>query len=336
MPASELALEVVIFNYNYARYLPDSLHGLEIQSRRPDMVRVSDDASPADPPDKLHDILAPFPWAKLQVNTRNLGAVEHFRTRIAEVSLGAYMILSADDFLMDPDFLADAMRILRDHPDIVVVYGQIRLIDDSKQPCTASESGWALFERRTAAPNAAGWTFLSGTTVRQALAFDNVMPAVCCVVRSSVHRTLPPFPIANPHCHDWQQWYLLTYLGNFARIERPVLAYRRHGNNLSAHFEQSGDALSHLEQAYRELLERPEVGCGDAALLRIGCVRKLLLGVPLRHLASCLWRYRFTGVGINILREAVYRRLSRRFHLCYTRCRDAVYSQYLKQGKGAH
>lgn len=309
------SLEVIVFTYNYARFLPACLHGLELQTRYPNLVRVSDDHSTDDNEATLREVVGRFPRAQLRINPENLGAVEHFRQRIGEVTCDAYMLYSGDDFLVDPTFLADAMRILELHEDIVMVCGHLRQVNEDGDPLPPPEqgalSGWhAMQGMDGSAPES--WTRLPGAQVRARLAFENVIPAVCNVIRSRVHQQLPAFPIANPQCHDWQQWYLLSYLGDFARIERPVICYRVHQANLTHRFESEQQALSLLDLGYQQLLARPEITSIDRRNLRLGRYRKYLLDAPLRQLPARILRHLAVPAGMTVLKEAACRRCSRK------------------------
>ncbi len=108
-PVAFSYLAVVVFNYNYAAFLPDALHGLQQQCRPPDHVLVSDDCSPSDSAEELQRIVAAFPGVKFVRNGDNLGAVEHFRRRVAGVSAKYYMVHSADDVLIVPRFFPVAV-----------------------------------------------------------------------------------------------------------------------------------------------------------------------------------------------------------------------------------
>ncbi|MCO4763496.1 MAG: glycosyltransferase [Myxococcales bacterium] len=298
------SLEVVIFSYNFARFLPDALAGVAAQTRQPDAWIVSDDCSPKDTPAELAAIVAPFPGAKLLHTPHNMGPVAHFRHRIAQVQSDAYLLLSGDDYLVDPGFLQQASDILAAEPDINVVFGHHLSVD---------QDGRATVPERPAAD--AAWTRLNGTALRAQLAYENVVPAVCSVIRTSVHDKIPPFPLDSPTRHDWQQWYLMTYHGDFARIEKTVIHYRAHGDNISVGAAQSLRMAATVGEAYTQLMARPECTEEDRRHLRAGLNRIRLRGARIAELPGVVaGRIGSPGLGLALaetLAERGGRRLSR-------------------------
>lgn len=310
-------LTVVVFNYNYAEFLPDALDGLKHQDMRPDITLVSDDDSPLNSARDLERIVAGYPGVILERNRTNLGAVKHFRKRVAEVSTKYYMVHSADDFLVDPMFFRDATRLLEERPDLVAVFGYA---GDRQTDGRVVLPRNPIHERRL--------TVFEGSELRVQLAYENVVPAVCVVIRTSVHQSLPPFPIANPHVHDWQQWYLMTYLGNFARLERVVCHRYIHGSNLSERYELAGDASVHVDAGYQQLLGRPEIQDEDMRHLAIGRRRHRIRTSPAKRLPLVMMKELWREGGLDAAKESLHERVIRRFTLRRKRLRSDFLSKY--------
>lgn len=262
-------LEVIVFNYNYGSFLGEALAGIAAQTLRPTRTVVSDDCSPLDAMRDLQEtITAQLPAATLVQNPENLGALEHYRKRTAEVSCDAYMVHSADDLLTDKDFLRNAIEILEENDDIIMVFGKYMNIDIDGNVCgVSSKQGWNIGRHIEGVDKMEGWSRIPGDVARSYLFFDNVIPAICNVIRSSVHQSLPPFPIGNPHVHDWAQWFLMTYYGNFARIDRYVINNRVHEESLSETFERNNVAHLHYRDAYMDILQRDEVEDSERCIL---------------------------------------------------------------------
>ena len=314
-------LEVIVFSYNFGDFLADALAGIAAQRRQPDRWLVSDDCSPKCSLDALRHIVAPFPSAQLVRNERNMGPVAHFRHRISAVTADAYLVLSGDDYLVDPNFLADATAILNAHPDINVVFGQHLTVDTD---------GRAVTPERSATKSA--WTRLDGATLRTRLAYENVVPAVCSVVRTAIHEKVPPFPLDSSTRHDWQQWYLMTYHGDFAQIDRTVVHYRVHGANISVGQTQGIRMAATVEEAYDQLLARPECSDEDRRHLRAGLSRILLRGAPLRQLPRIIAR-QLSAPGLSLaVAETLAERSGRNLDQVATRLRD----RFLDRLTGGH
>jgi hypothetical protein len=276
-------VEVVLITYKYDHWLPGCLDALAKQSLQPARVRVSDDASPGQHGEAFRALAAHYPWAEFHQNPHNMGNIAHVRQRIHEVSAPYYLLLSADDLLIDPDFLRDAVEALRQTPTAVAVYGQYHVMDQTGRVVHA-------------APKVAvePTSVFSAAEMRSMLALSNVVPAVCTVVRTSVHQQVPPFPIDNALAHDWCQWYLMAEQGDFVRINRPVLQYRVHQQSLSQSMIRDQRALQETKLMYDQLLAWPGVSDQERAMLRRGKARNAMKMSRFRDLpafvASTPWR----------------------------------------------
>lgn len=279
------ALTVRIVSYNHRRYLADALDGVTRQTRRPDVVTVTDDCSPNDDEETLRDIVSSYAGFDFERTPTNLGAVAQFRRAVHGVSTPYYMLHAADDALTDKSFLADAVDYLEANPTVIAVHGRTCAVDANRNALDSRpvrRSGEVL--RRPA------------KVLRKQLARANVVPAVCVVIRTEIHQHLPPFPIDNPLCHDWQQWYLMTYFGDFAVIDRTVMDYRVHGANLSMGDEQRRSVERLWLRGYQELLSHPLVRGEDR------------------------WRLQVWGAHQRAKRHRIYRASSR----CLTQTRAAL------------
>jgi hypothetical protein len=294
------SLAVVMFSYNYRRFMAEAVQGVLAQRRRPDRVMVNDDCSPEDSEADLRATLAPFPDVELRRHAQNIGVVANYRQGIATVDEDAYMLHSCDDVLVDKDFLSDAVAILDAHPNVVVVFGTIARVD---------LQGRQLAPDPPRAPHP--YTLLDGAELRVRLAYDNPIPAPCTVVRTSVHAHVPPFPLDSVYRHDWQQWYLLSYYGDFAHIERPVMRSRVHGSNLSVGAAASRRMHAAVTRDYEDLIARPEVTPADEAHLRAGLARKRMLGATLAELPAELLRQRGHRAAFSALAEGLSARVAR-------------------------
>lgn len=280
------AVTVQVVSYNHLAYLPDALLGIQQQSLQPAVVHITDDCSPNDSEDALRAVVARFPGMTFERARSNLGAVAQLRAAVERVRTEYYMLHAADDRLVDPNFLRDAVEVLDANPEVVAVHGRIRHIDAAGRP---------LAKHQTTVGS--GVRLIAGATLRDQLAVENVVPAVCVVVRTAIHGRLPPFPIDNPLVHDWQQWYLMTYLGSFAVIDRTVMDYRVHATNLSVGRAQTIKRRTANIEGYAQLLARSELSDHDRRALKQGRrrLRRLLLRARLaqavpRPIAAALRR----------------------------------------------
>ncbi len=296
-----MTLTAIVFNYNYKRFLPDVLTSLVRQTRRPDRIVVSDDASPRDSLAELQAAVGQFDGVELIRNPVNLNNIEHYRARVAEVQTDAYLLMSADDYLVDDRFCEQALTVLRDNPKVVAVWGWHVAVDPlGREQMVRSY------------PPDREMTLLPGEQLRARLAFDNVVPAVCCVVRNSLHQHIGAYPVLNRHCGDWQQFYLFTYHGDFMQLERKVCHYRLHGANMSTSYEADAKTGALIAQGYQQLLDRPEITAEDRQRLLAGMCRSAIRHTPFRQMHRPLVQYGASHKVWLALAETVSERLARR------------------------
>jgi hypothetical protein len=293
----------VVMSYNYGRYMADNKRGLRAQTQQPDRVLVTDDKSPLDTPEAIRAVWSDIAHAEVVVNERNLGSIPHARRNVGLVRTDAYLQMSADDWLIDPDYVATACRILAENPNVVVVYGPHLAVDPEGQPLAhqhpidASEP----------------WTLIPGRALRTRMAYENVVSALCPVVRTSVFQLLPPFPDDNDLCADWIHWYLLTTAGDFARLNRRVVAYRMHGQNLHREHDRACRVMRLMDQGYATLLAHPRLDDDDRRHLRAGRARAVLRAATARELPSQFKRFAGSQAGWLALAEAMGERGARLF-----------------------
>jgi glycosyltransferase involved in cell wall biosynthesis len=322
-------VDIVVVHYNYGHYLPAAMDGIALQTRKPKKVIVQDDKSPKHSLEELQEILKPYPWAELRRNKDNLGIVGNLRAGFFDgpVTSEAYMLHSADDYLIDPEFLQDALTILEENEDIVLVFGQVNCVDAQNRPRPISSG----LVRRQHVDAEGPWTRIKAEDLRRELSYENTVPAICNVIRSNVHtREFPPLPIENPHCHDWQQWYMLTFHGDAARINRPVITYRWHEESLSAGFDKRNEEAALIELCYEQLMARPEVSEEDRKHLRRGRLRKRLRSKTMGGFIKSAIPALFGDGGWPLVKEEFFRRCERRAKLLHERARK----RFLKKNAG--
>ena len=116
----------------------------------------------------------------------------------------------------------------------------------------------------------------------------------------------------NPHVHDWLYWYLMSYCGDFARIERVVVHKHLHGDNVSEIFERSGVAAKHLDDGYGELLARPELTESERSTVRVGRRRHRIRMATARQFPFVCLREVFGRGSIGAMVESIMERISRK------------------------
>lgn len=306
-----LTFTYIVMNFNYARFLPANLAGMRLQTRQADRVLISDDVSTRDTPEQIRAAASAMPEAEILFNPKNIGSIPHARADVAMVRTDAYLLISADDYLVDPNFVADALALLEANPNLVAVTGHHESVD---------EHGKSLGPLKidTSSP----WTLLPARDLRRRLALENVVPAICTVVRTSAHARVPGYPVDNDLCGDWIHWYMLTFSGDVARLNRVVCAYRIHQQNLHIAHQRSGKQMHLMAEGYRTLLALPDLDEETRAILAAGRARVMIRSAPLRQLPGVLAREAGQSMAWLALAETLCERVARNLDKAAARYRE--------------
>lgn len=207
---------VVIAAYNSARYISQALDSVQAQTFRDYEVIVVNDGS--EDRAELEQILNSHPLPLIYISQENKGvsAARNAAIRIAQGEF--YAQLDADD-QWTPDYLEVQLRILRDNPDVALVYPNATIVSDD------ASSG---LEFMKISPSEGDVTFES--LVRQ-----RCVVMTCVTARMSVIRDAGMFDESMRSCEDFDLW--LRIVKNGGRIvyhRRPLALYRRHEGSLSS------------------------------------------------------------------------------------------------------
>ncbi len=130
-------ISIVLCTYNGARHLPAQLDSLLAQSRRPDRIVVSDDASI----DGSWGLLQAFAAAAMALGIEvvlrrqpcNLGFAANFSDALALAEGGLVFLCDQDD-VWHADKLALMSRAMQDDPDLLLLHSNARRVDVEGAP----------------------------------------------------------------------------------------------------------------------------------------------------------------------------------------------------------
>ena len=121
-PTTAPTVSVVVTNYNYARFLPQSVCSALAQGEADTEVIIVDDVSTDDSLKVMRDLAAGDARVRLIESPINSGPVAAFNRGLAAAT-GAYVIrLDADD-LLTPGSVARSTALAEQHPNVGFVYG---------------------------------------------------------------------------------------------------------------------------------------------------------------------------------------------------------------------
>lgn len=210
------AVTVVIPAYNSARYIGEALDSLKAQTFDDYEVIVVNDGS--DDREELERILKSHSLLITYLSQENKG-VSAARNAAIRVGRGEfYAQLDADD-QWTPDYLEVQLGILKENPDVVVVYPNATIIGDGVT---------AGLEFMKISPSEGEVTF-------ESLVQQKCVVMTCVTARMSAIRGAGMFDESIRSCEDFDLW--LRIVNNGGRIvyhRRPLVLYRRHVGSLSS------------------------------------------------------------------------------------------------------
>jgi len=253
--AAEIAVDVVITNYNYAAFLGDAVESALAQTHSALRVIVVDDGSTDDSRERLRA----YDGRVESVLKENGGQPSAFNAGMERVRGDVVIFLDADD-LLRPQAAAIAAAAFAADPDLVKVQFRIAVVDGAGRPTGATKPPAHLH-----AP--------SGDLRRAELAFPFDLPWLPTSGNAFGARALRRiFPIPERPGADLYPMYLTPLLGTVAALDEVGAEYRVHGRNAYepeeprldlGHIRQVIAYTRHTTEALEELadelgLERPE------------------------------------------------------------------------------
>lgn len=229
---SEVALSVVVPVFNLERYVRDCLESLAPIGRSGGELVIVDDGSEDGSADVVRRWFARYDGrGKTVFHSRNRGAPAAFNSGLDAASEPLICFVDADD-TVDPDALVRQARLLADGPDdVVVVYGDLELIDETGELLEGRALDWI---RSVHGPGV-------GDVRTLLVEWGSVCPLLGTVMRTADLRRVGGFDESLRFC-DWPMWLELAPLGRFVFSGETVGCYRQHGESMST---QSGEELDH-------------------------------------------------------------------------------------------
>jgi hypothetical protein len=216
-PAADLAVDVVIPNYNYGAYLADAIESVRAQTHPNVRTIVVDDGST----DDSRDVLRAYDGAVEAVLKENGGQASALNAGFERCAGDVVMLLDSDDVLK-PDAAASVSAVFAASPDTVKVQFRMDIID-------AAGRATGLTKPATHLP------MPNGDVRRAELAFPfdlTWMATSGNAFRLTELRRILPLPEAEYRiCADWYLVHMSALLGPVASLESIGASYRMHGEN---------------------------------------------------------------------------------------------------------
>lgn len=133
----QMKVSVVLCTYQGGRFLAEQLQSIFAQTRRPDEIILSDDASTDDTATIAEELLGSSGIAhEIHVNEQNLGFRQNFAQAMQRAK-GDILFLSDQDDVWHPEKIA-RMLVPFEHPETLMAFHDAALVDSALQPLAPS------------------------------------------------------------------------------------------------------------------------------------------------------------------------------------------------------
>ncbi len=224
-------ISVVIPTYNRSAYLDAAITSVLAQCDADFEIIISDNHSEDDTQAVVSKYLADK-RVRYFKNETNIGMVRNWRKAVYECATSDWFILlSDDDFLIDPDYLSKASRLIEENPTLVMVYAEGYLLDES----TGEQKPLVLpFDGVVKGAD----VFISRNTVKpQDFTLCNV------VFNRRLTMELNGFSNPNNLSCDSELFLKLALMGDVGVVKDPVSVYRFHSGNLLKTMSKSPELM---------------------------------------------------------------------------------------------
>ena len=220
-----LRLSIVMCTYNGATYLEAQLDSLLAQTRLPDEIVISDDAS-TDASMTMLDAFALHAGdrgidVRVSRHLSNVGFVDNFSSALRQATGDVLFLCDQDDIWRTDKMAVMAARFAQD-PDLLLLHSDARLVDAKGRALNCS-----MFE-------ALQMTVQEKQAIHDGHAFEVVMRrsfvtgATAAVRREVIGLALP---IAADWIHDEWIAAVVSAAGKMDFVDAPLIDYRQHGGN---------------------------------------------------------------------------------------------------------
>jgi glycosyltransferase involved in cell wall biosynthesis len=207
--------------YNGARFLEEQLTSLVAQSRRPDEVVVCDDGSTDASVALLRAFAAEAPFSVLvHENQNRLGSTKNFERAIS-LCTGELIYLCDQDDIWDSEKIGLTENRFIDDPNVSLVFTNAEVVDDN-----AKSLGYTLWERLRIDKELQ--TRLQTSGALEVLLERPIVTGATMAFPSRFRDLVIPIPGDISLIHDGWIALMLSLVGPFNLIDRPLLKYRQH------------------------------------------------------------------------------------------------------------
>jgi glycosyltransferase involved in cell wall biosynthesis len=247
-------ISIAMAVYNGGCFISEQLESMIRQTRLPDELVVSDNASTDLTIEIVREFAAraPFP-VRLFINDSNLGVTKNFERAITECT-GDIIFLSDSDDVWYPEKIEVMAQLLEINPHIAIALCDADIVDEALHP-----TGQRVWQRCRFLPTAETEKRMSdtGPCDPSFLAYGNAM-----AFRAMIKPLILPLPdsaIFKTGLHDGFIVLAATCsgTGGIGLVRKPLVAYRQHRNQMSGDCNNKQSLVHRLGVSWAARKERP-------------------------------------------------------------------------------
>lgn len=226
-------VSVVILCYNHARFVVECLDSVKKQNYTDWELIIADDASKDNSLELISDWVSINSELKIKTNFHEINTgIGTMLNECIDIARGKYIkFISADDVL-HPDFLTETVTFFEmASNEFGIVYTNAQYLKED----STLENKFLVGDRNKVKN---GW-------IRQNLQFSNFIPAPAVLIKKEVYQQIGKY---NPKVliDDFDCWLRASLKFKFHFIDKPLVYYRIHGNNISHKIDFGNDMIQLL------------------------------------------------------------------------------------------
>ena len=265
-PIPEISIVTPI--YNSERFLAQTIESVLAQTFSDWELHLIDDGSKDGSAAIGQEFARRAPRIRF-TSQANRGVVATRNRGLAEAHPGSrYLIFLDHDDVWEPDALEQLRQALEASPEAVAAHGWSRYLDVNGEPCLfEGEREYhkkrigAVGGRVAAVPEDAPTTFAI-----EAVSNCIATPGQTLLRRDILNRVGPLCVECNP-CDDWEMYLRITQIGPIALVNRTVIGWRQHENNVS---RDGGKMADRMEFVRARIFADPALSPENRRSLALG------------------------------------------------------------------
>ena len=209
-------VSLLVPNYNYARYLPETFASIRAQDFQDYEVVISDNCSTDDSVSIIREFMGQDPRVRFQAQPSNLGMVANWNWCLQNARGEYVKYLLADDTMCSPECLGKMVALIERHPQAVLVASARNIINS----CSQTTAVWNDLIHPGLIP---GKKLIAKCLLRDANLIGE--PSVVMFRRHAAARGFNP---AYNQLSDLEMWFHLLESGDAVYTPEPLNAFRIH------------------------------------------------------------------------------------------------------------